>query len=407
MFVVTLVKQNIDRPAWVVILAIILFSVDPILASSVAVPVPTQGAIEYHHFGNLVWGLNTALTIAVPVIMLKVGFGRWASKSALRYGKYASFLALSTVLFIFISLVQLPLERLRIEKLHAAKNVSAAPLIDWVFGQILASIPLLIVSLLAAIFVFWIINRSPKRWWVWTTAVFSVLFLSYLVTEPWTKSFEPLGTTPLEAKILELAARSDIPSESIVLENCKPFDACDMAHVSGLGFSRTILLNKGLMAAYPESWTLQTVAHESKHFAEDDNLKGWLVGTLIVLILLYLLHRICITLTVRYPKTLGFGSMGHPASCLLMIPVLNLLFLIALPPTNVFRQHVELEADRFGLELTGQDQALAEMVSSWTTGSATRVPNPTVFFMLFRSSHPSDAERIKLANSYRAEKGSE
>jgi STE24 endopeptidase len=83
-----------------------------------------------------------------------------------------------------------------------------------------------------------------------------------------------------------------------------------------------------------------------------------------------------------------------------MLLVLNIMFLIALPPINMFRQHVEFEADLYGLELTHQNQALAEMVSNWTTRSKHRVPNPSLFFMLFRSSHPSDATRISLANEF-------
>ena len=71
-----------------------------------------------------------------------------------------------------------------------------------------------------------------------------------------------------------------------------------------------------------------------------------------------------------------------------------------LPPVNAFRQHVEFEADRYGLELTHENEVLAEMVSSWTAKSNLRMPNPSLFFMLFRSSHPSDATRISFANEY-------
>jgi Zn-dependent protease with chaperone function len=160
------------------------------------------------------------------------------------------------------------------------------------------------------------------------------------------------------------------------------------------------LLNKGLFTAYPESLTLQTVAHESKHYVKDDNLTGWVVMTLILLVFFFLLDRVCRLIIGKFSKQLGFTSIAHPAALPLMILVLNVIFLIALPPINMFRQHVEFEADRYGLELTHNNQALAEMVSSWTTKSKTRMPNPSLFFMLFRSSHPSDATRITFANEF-------
>ncbi len=387
--------------------AFVLFFAIPVLAMPVDVPVPSVQAVEYQNFSNLTWGLNSLLSLLLPLVLLAFGVGTWLSNHVLKYGRYLTFLFVSTAFFALNSLIQLPLERLRAERLQLTKKVDLKPVLQWVSDQVLSSLPTFIVSVLAALFVFWIINKSSRRWWLWATSVFSVLFLSFLVAEPFTKSYTPLGYSPLEVRIAELAARSGIPRDSVVFEDCVPFDACDMAHVSGLGPTRLVLLNKGLMDAYPESWVEQTVAHESKHFAKDDNLKGWIVATIIVLFLLFSVDRICRFIIGKYSQHLGFSSLQNPAALPLAMLVLHLMFLMVLPPINLFRQHVEFEADRYGLELTRQNQVLAEMVSSWTTKSVTRVPDPGSFFMLFRSSHPSDASRIAYANSFEREANKE
>jgi Zn-dependent protease with chaperone function len=139
---------------------------------------------------------------------------------------------------------------------------------------------------------------------------------------------------------------------------------------------------------------------ESKHFVKDDNLLGWIVFTVILLFGFWLLDRLCRAIIQRFSKQLGFTSIAQPAALPLIIFILNIMFLIALPPINMFRQQVEFEADRYGLDFTCENKALAEMVSSWTTESKLRMPNPSLFYMLFRSSHPSDATRISFANEY-------
>lgn len=374
--------------------------VSSVLANPVVIPTPTQQAVDYHNVSNVTWGVNAILTLLLPVVFLILGLGNRISDKFRKYGKYLTFVIFATIFFILNWLIQLPLERIRTTTRNQLENNPSPPILQWIFDQFLGSLPLIIVSILAVLFVYWLINKSPQKWWLWATGVFSFLFLVFLVVEPLTISHKPLGQTPVEVKISELAEQIGIPKDSIVLENCEPFDKCEIAHVSGLGPTRLILLNQEIFQNYPESWTIQTFAHESKHFVKDDNLTGWFVLTIILLFCFWLLDRICDAITQRSSNRLGFTSIGQAAALPLMILILNVMYLIALPPVNLFRQHVEFEADRFGLELTHENEALVEMASSWTTKSKLRMPDPSRFFMLFRSSHPSDADRITFANEY-------
>ena len=372
------------------------------LSNPVVIPAPTEQAVNYHNVSNIAWGINETLTLLLAVVFLIFGLGTRmrTSNKFLKLGKYLTFVILAAIFFTINWLIQLPLERIRTTTRNQLENNTSPPILQWILSQLLESLPLIIFSILATLFVFWLINKSPQKWWLWAAAVFSALFLVFLVIEPFTISHNPLGQSPLEIKVSGLAEQIGIPKSSVVLEDCEPFDKCEIAHVAGLGPTRLVLLNKGLLENYPEDWTIQTFAHESKHFVKDDNLLGWFVLTFILLAFFWLLDCICGTIVRRYSKQLGFSSIGQPAALPLIILVLNIMYLFALPPVNMFRQHVEFEADRFGLELTHENEVLAEMVSSWTAKSNLRMPNPSLFFMLFRSSHPSDATRISFANEY-------
>lgn len=389
-------------PRTIVAGVLILLLVVSVLSNPADLPTATDQALDYHNLSDLAWGVNKVLTLLLLAIFVIIGSTTHISGKLLTYGKYVASLFLAVIIFTLNWLIQLPFERIRTTARNQLEDDPNLPLLQWIFSQFLASLPFIIFSVVAALSVFWLINKSPRKWWLWTAAVFSFLFLFYLVIEPLTIDHQPLGQTPIEVKISELAEKIGVPRDSIVLENCEPFDKCDMAHVSGLGPTRLILLNKGLLENYPETWTIQTFAHESKHYLKDDNLTGWAVLTLIFLALFWFLDRICRVIIARFSTRLGFASMAHAAALPLVILVLHIMYLIALPPINIFRQHVEFEADRFGLELTHENKAFTEMVSSWAAESKLHTANPSLFFMLFRSSHLSDATRISFANEYRS-----
>ncbi|MBK9155521.1 MAG: M48 family metalloprotease [Chloracidobacterium sp.] len=400
MRLISVVRGVSLRPRAIIVAALIVISALSVSADPIAIPTPTEQAVQYHNFSNLVWGINQILALLLlPLSMLVLGT-RTRIAAKLRSGKYFTFVILAIILFTLNRLVQLPLDRLRTSSLNQIRNEIDLPILQWISSQFMQALPAIVVSVSAALLAYWLINRSPVKWWIWASGVFSGLLLVFLVVEPFTISHKPLGQSPAEVRLSEFAAKIGIPTTAIVSEDCEPFSSCEIAHVSGLGPTRLILLNKGLFDAYPESWARQSFAHESKHYLNDDNLVGWIVLTVISLVFLFLVDRLSRVTIRRFPERLGFTSIAQPAALPLLVLVLNVIYLTALPPINIFRQHVEFAADRHGLELTSQNHVLAEMVSSWTTESKYRVPGPSRFFMIFRSSHPSDAERITYANEF-------
>jgi len=141
------------------------------------------------------------------------------------------------------------------------------------------------------------------------------------------------------------------------------------------------------------------VAHELKHYLFDNT---WLPLLLIAalgigggLSVHYFARLACRTWSRRF----GFDSLGQSAALPLILAIAQLYMLIAIPAFNLTAQHIELGADRFALELTRENEARAR-VSADQCGRLW-LSEDTLFDRLYRTTHPSVADRINLANSYR------
>jgi len=227
--------------------------------------------------------------------------------------------------------------------------------------------------ILAAMLAYWLMGRSQRRWWLLASAAVSIVVLAFLLAEPFTQAYKPLGSLPLELRIAELAARTGVPRSAIVIEHCDPASSCPPGRVIGMGPTRLMLLNDALLAQNPESWTLQTVAHEAKHFSKDDNIKAFFLLSGLALAALWFVNHAGHAIVARWSGRLGFAGLEEPASLPLAVLLLSSFYVAALAPVNLFRQHVELEADRFALELTRENATQARMTASWASEKS-RVP---------------------------------
>jgi STE24 endopeptidase len=368
---------------------------------SIQVPVSSPDTLAYHAASNWFWGLSQLASLIWPLTLLVTGWGEHMYQFIARVTRQRSVVSLASFVAIFFlldRLVRLPISYLWDRAYDQTTGSQGQAFIPWVANQlsgwILPIAGLTLLAVLASI----VIRKSPNRWWLWASAVAATLVLIFLLAEPFTQNHKPLGSLPLEQRIAALAARAGIPQNAIGIEHCDPASSCPPGRVIGLGPTRLMLLNDALLAQNPESWTLQTVAHEAKHFAKDDNLKALFLLSGLAFAGLWLMSSI--GRAVVKCRSVA-GSVGaHATSVLLAILLFHILHLVALPPVNAFRQHVELEADRYALELTRDNLTQAQMLASFAIGKG-RVSEWSPFFKLFRATHPSDATRIQLSNSYR------
>lgn len=371
--------------------------------AATAIPEASSVALEYHAASNGFWAADKAVGLALPALLLLTGLGaRWYARLSRRSGD-REWLAIAAFAAMYFALDRFLRSIVGYFWDTAYSTVSQGPspaMPDWALGKFGEAVPVVLAMTIAVMIGHAVLVRSPRRAWVWSGAMASLLFVGALLAEPYTQDYAPLGTSPVETRLAQAGATVGIPRDRIVVQACEPADACPPGRVIGVGPTRLMLMNASLLHTDPPDWTLQVFAHEAKHFVKDDNIKAVLLLVFLSFLFAWSIHRLGDGISERWGHRFGTAGLSAPPSLTLIVLLFGLIQLAILPPVNAFRQWVELEADRFALEMTRQNAVQGAMLAEHASGRFV-VPGSSAFAKRFRNSHPSDAERIRLSNEYR------
>jgi len=376
-------------------------------AEPLPVPEPTAAALVYHRGQDLFWLADQALTFLVPALILitgwSAGLAGWCR--SVTGGRRYFTLALFGMLYILIStLVELPLIYARDYAFAHAYDQSNQTLAKFASDQAIGLGLQLVVVAMVIWIPFLLIRRSPRRWWLWSTAALTPLFILALVISPiWIaplfNKFTPLPDGELKASIVAEAARGGL-GDATILQMDQSTDSKSIgAYVTGVAGSERIVLFDTTLAKLDKPEILFVVGHEMKHYLMNDVWK--LVGAYIALMLVgfFAVDRLARAAIRRWSGPFGFTELSDPAALPLLLAIFSLVSLVATPALNGFTRSIEHEADRFGLELTQDNHAAAAAFIQRQT-EAMGMPYPGWLERTFRLDHPSLGDRITFANEY-------
>ncbi len=373
----------------------------------VAVPEPSPLAMARYRSGIVLWIADTAWGFVLPALILFTGFSatmrNWASRWTRRpILIVALYFAIFSVITFAIDLPRAYYEEFAREHAYGLSNQTFA---KW-FGD---SITALLVSIVIGALFLWIpfrlLARSPRRWWLYTSLL-SVPFLVLMIVvapiwiEPLFNKFGPMKNKALEAHILQLADRAGI-SGGRVYEVDKSADTKALnAYVSGLGATKRIVLWDTIIARLDEPGLLFVVGHEMGHYVLGHTWKLMAMFFVLISATLYGIHVTAGWIIARWRARIGFDSLADVAALPLLLLLVSLGFFVASPFALAFSRHVEHEADRFGLEITQNNHSAA---LSFVTMQQDNLANPRPHWLvrLLRADHPTVAERIEFANTYK------
>jgi STE24 endopeptidase len=378
-----------------------------LLASTIAhaelpVPVPetTPAALARIRHGNIHWAAFELLALAIPLFVLFIGLGGRLSRiceSISGHCRYWTVTLFALAYFVLAALIAMPLEYyLDYVQPHAA-GLSNQTLPNWLKGEGVQ----LLVRLVAAALLIWLpyrlIAKSPRRWWLYCTlALIPFAFLALVALPVWVKpltiSFKPLEDGPLKTRIETLAARCGVNNIPVLVGG-------NSTGVDGLGPTNRIYLQTNLASVESPDQIEFTIGHELKHYVMGDNWKALAILAAFLLAGFWLADRVGRAAIRRFSPRWGFSELSDPASLPVIVFLFLFLWLAILPFFNLFARHIELEADRFGLELTHQNRADALIFVR--DAQVDLAPDWGTFFLIFRADHPSIRERIELANAYK------
>ena len=367
---------------------------------SVAVPETTPAELARIREGNISWVAFRFLELAIPLLFLFTGLGarlRQVCESISGRRWFWTVTLFASAYLVLAALIALPFDFYAgYVRAHAAGR-SDQTLANWLTGQAASLVVRLIIASLLIWFPYRLIARNPRRWWLYCAlALIPVAFLALVALPVWVKplttTYKPLDDRPLETQIKALAARCGVANIPVLVGG-------NSTGVDGLGPTNRIYLQSNLASVESPDQVQFTIGHELKHYVMHDNWKALVIIAAFLLAGFWLTDRLGRAVIRRFSRRWGFSELSDPASLPLIVLIFTFLWLAILPFFNLFARHIELEADRFGLELTHQNNAAAMIfVRDAQTSLA---PDWGTFFLIFQADHPSIRTRIEFANSYK------
>ncbi|MED3572451.1 M48 family metallopeptidase [Cytobacillus praedii] len=360
---------------------------------------------EYSKVRNLLFFLSTPFEWLFYLFVLLLGLGNAFKKWAVQSSKFK---AVQSAIYLFwLSLFAFaattPLSYISYS-LSKSYNISTQSFSSWMKDELIDfwvnfGMMIIIVGVL-----YWLINKSRKRWWLfaWLLSIPFTLFMMFLqpvVIDPLYNDFYPLKNKELEAKILELAAKANIPAEHVFEVNMAEKTNSLNAYVNGIGSNSRIVLWDTTLNRLNDDQILFIMAHEMAHYVEKHIYFGIAGYLLLSLVGLYLSARIMEYVIGKWGKVLKVPAVNDIRSLPVFLMILSMLLFISSPLSNFVSRYQESRADKYAIEMTKNTDAAIGTFQELTRAGLSQV-NPPLLVKVFRYGHPTMLERISMLEEY-------
>ena len=358
--------------------------------------------------------IDTALSFLILLGILHFGvaarYRDWAEHAS--NWRFVQALIFIPLLLLSIDLLGLPLEIYQ-HHISLQYGLSIQRWGSW-FADVLKgeAIGLILSTLLLGI-LFWIIVRSPRRWWFyfWLIAVpilFFVVFIAPYVIDPLFNKFEPLEKTHADLvtaieRVVERAGMYIPPERMFEMKASEKVTTLN-AYVTGFGASKRVVVYDTTIQKLTVPEILFVFGHEMGHYVLKHVFRGLVIGAIALLLAFYLIYRTCGWVLARFKERWHIRELGDWAALPMLFLLLGVFGFIAEPITNTYSRHVEHQADIYGLEVThsiNPDSKQAAAHSFQVLGELSLdYPYPSKFTVLWFYNHPPTADRVRFSIDY-------
>ncbi len=372
----------------------------------VQIPDVSEETLRYYRSGTILWAVQQLWSLFLPCFFLMTG---WSAKLAAFAEKRRRFwygsLALYLLLFIALyQLLSLPLSMYSGYFRPQSYGLSLQSLPEW-FVYYGKGVLLLAISALAFVWIFYVfLRKSPKRWWLYGTFAgmaigFFMMVVQPIWIDPLFNDFGPMKDKELEQQILSLASQAGIHEGRIYEVNKSRETNMLNAYVVGFGHTKRIVLWDTLIQNMTTPQILFVVGHEMGHYVLHHMWWSFCYFSFLMLFIFYIAYRWAPSLASRFQSRFGFVQLSNIASFPLFLFLFTFLSLATDPLSLFVSRTMERQADRFGLDMTHDNQAAGEAFVILQQKNLAN-PRPDRFTIFWRSSHPSLQERVDFTNSY-------
>ncbi len=373
-------------------------------------------ATAYSRANYILYFVGVALSLGIYLFLwrsrIALVLRNWARQVSPRH--IVQCLVFVPLFLAVVSLLEFPLEYYSGFVLEHRFDLSTQTFASW-FADWTKSIA--ITALLGIFLVwlfYWIIRRTPRRWWFyfWLASIPAVL--AFILAEPFVVDPLFFKFTPLERTQPELTTcieemlhhgGLDIPRSRIFEMDASTKTKTLNAYVAGLGASKRVVVWDNTLRKMTEDETLLVIGHEAGHYVLYHIAKEFALNELVVLALVYLGFRALNRVVECLGSRSGVESVGDLASLPVVLVILTVLGFLSSPIINAISRHYEHQADQFGLEVAYgvvADPNAAETRSLQVLGEEDLAdPDPKPFIKFWLYSHPPLDDRIRFAASYK------
>jgi Zn-dependent protease with chaperone function len=373
-----------------------------------------EKAIAYSRAGYTVYFVWILLGMLVAWLFLQLGIAAKIRDFAeeLTESRFLQGLIFLPILALGIDIFELPVllywHSLSLRYQQSVQGWSSW-LLDWAKEELLFVAGVLILGSL----LFWLMRRSPKRWWLyfWATAVpivFFVFFISPWFIDPLFYKYEPLDKTnpELVTAIERVTQRAglDIPRDHIFLMRASAKINQINAYVTGFGASKRVVVWDNTTRKTTQDETVFIFGHEAGHYVLGHVRNGMLATVAVILIALFLSFHLLHFLLGRFSATWKIYGPQDLVCLAVLLFLFKVLSFVGTPVESAFSRMQEHNADIFGLEvvhgLIPNSSEVAAHAFQVLGEEDLSDPNPPPFITFWLYSHPPLAERLVFAHSY-------
>jgi Zn-dependent protease with chaperone function len=271
---------------------------------------------------------------------------------------------------------------------------------------------------LVVMLVFWIIRRSPRRWWFWfwipaVAMVVAGVFVTPYVIDPIFNRFEPMAKVDpaLVEQLERVVARGGlkIPPERMFVMEASAKSTELNAYVTGFGSSKRVVVWDTTIAKSTPDEIAFIFAHEMGHYALGHVAMGVALSCAALLPFFWLGDWGMRALLARYGAVWGIGSLEGRSeqdwgALVVLALVLSVLATAAEPMANGFSRMIEHNADVYGEEAVHGIVAdpLAVGRQAFQVLGEESLDDPTVHpvFEWWFDTHPTIRFRAAFAEAY-------
>lgn len=271
----------------------------------------------------------------------------------------------------------------------------------------------IVISILAVTALFWVIGKSPQRWWFYfwlLTLPFIVLliFIAPVILDPMFNTFVPLEKTDpaLVAAIQKVTARGglDIPPDRMFEMKASEKVTTYNAYVTGIGSTKRIVVwdNTARDMTIPE--ILFVFGHEMGHYVLDHIYKGLAFFAVLALAGYWAGQKIMLVMLARWGERWRIRGIDDLAALPAFLLALALLMFVAQPIASGFSRYQEHQADIYGLEVTRglfpNNNEVAASAFQKLGEKSYDYPYPNRLLVLWLYDHPTIRDRVNFALHY-------